>query len=438
MKKQVSIFWFRRDLRYEDNTALYESLNSGLPVLPIFIFDIDILNKLSDSQDRRVTFIYDALSELKRSFEQLGSSLLILNGKPSEIFEKLLDDYSVRYVFANRDYEGYAQKRDGELSKYLSAKGVELKLYKDQVIFEEREVVKSDHSPYTVFTPYSKAWKTRLINYPITCYKSEEYLINLYKTPPFPTPELSSIGFKRYGSLYNKPYLDIQLIRNYHNTRDYPWMDGTSGMGIYLRFGLVSIRYLVSVALVNNEVWLNELIWREFFMMIISNFPYVENGSFKREYDHIQWLNNKSDFERWCNGETGYPIVDAGMRELYQTGNMHNRVRMIVASFLTKHLLIDWRLGEAWFASKLNDYDLSANNGNWQWAAGSGCDAAPWFRIFNPYEQSRKFDPDSIYINKWLNNKNSQNYPQPIVKHEYARIRALSVYKNSLSEYKIR
>src|SRR5690606_1162321 len=294
------------------------------------------------------------------------------------------------------DYEPYAIERDTQIHDFLQQKNISFITFKDQVIFEKSEVMKPDGTPYTVFTPYSKKWKQKYLSNKPSFLASENYLYNFLQNVTYPFPSLSAIGFEDAGM--NIPELDIGVgtIKNYNETRNIPVL-GTSFVGIHLRFGTVSIRHMVELANKLNEQWLNELIWREFFMMILFHFPHVANQSFRKKYDHIQWRNNEAEFELWCKGETGYPIVDAGMRQLNETGWMHNRVRLVVASFLTKHLLIDWRWGEAYFAEKLLDYELASNNGNWQWAAGSGCDAAPYFRIFNPAEQTRKFDPELKY-----------------------------------------
>ncbi len=431
---KISIFWFRRDIRLNDNHGLFQALKENNSVLPVFIFDEEILGKLTDKEDKRVCFIHDNLQKIKKELEKIGSSLLILHGKTDSIFEHLCEIYDIEAVYANKDYEPQAIARDKRIKLLLAAKGIKFKAFKDQVIFEEKEVVKADGLPYTIYTPYSKVWKQKLSEKGFENYPSENLLKNCIVTTPFELLTLEKIGFK--PSLYtqdsNLP--NEKIIRNYHETRNLPSINGTSNLSVHLRFGTISIRSLVSTALALNEHWLNELIWREFFMTILFHYPNVVTESFKKKYDKITWRNNEKEFEAWCKGNTGYPIVDAGMRELNETGLMHNRVRMIVASFLTKHLLIDWRWGEAYFAQKLMDYELSSNNGNWQWSAGSGCDSAPYFRIFNPYEQVKKFDPKLTYIKKWVKNLNSFDYPAPIVEHKFARERVLKVYKTALEE----
>ena len=432
MKKQVNICWIRRDLRISDNTALHHALKSGLPVLIVFVFDPLILDKLSDKKDKRVNFIYRALENLNKELAPHGSSLYILHDTPLSAFEKLVHDFDVKMVFTNHDYEPYAIDRDRKVSDFLATKNIDFKSFKEQVIFEKSEVMKSDGSPYTVFTPYSRVWKQKYLEQKPEILHSEALLSNLYQTTGFKFPALSEIGFEKADLVFSVPAPDEQIILNYHDTRNIPSLNGTSHLGVHLRFGTVSVRSLAKLAAGLNEQWLNELIWREFFMMILYHFPHVVNGSFKKKYDQIHWRNNEQEFDLWCKGETGYPMVDAGMRQLNETGWMHNRVRMVVASFLCKHLLIDWRWGEAYFAEKLLDYELASNNGNWQWAAGSGCDAAPYFRIFNPAEQTKKFDPQLLYIKSWIKDYHP-GYLEPIVVHEFARKRALEVYKRSLT-----
>ena len=432
-KTDISLFWFRRDLRIDDNCGLYNALIGGQKVLPVFIFDTGILGKLTEQSDKRVAFIYNSVSDLKREFEKHGSTLLVLYGSPLDIFRLLLEKYNIVSVYANQDYEPYSINRDKSVEELLKVRGVEFRTFKDQVIFEKSEVVKSDGSPYTVFTPYSRAWKTALQKSPLPEFPSEHFLGSLFKTEKSHLPDINEIGFYKCDTMAVNPLIREDIISNYQLTRDLPSVEGTSNLGIYLRFGRLSIRKIVSVALRLNDSWLNELIWREFFMMIISNFPYVVDTSFKKKYDLIRWRNDEEEFFKWCNGMTGYPMVDAGMRQLNQTGLMHNRVRMVAASFLTKHLLIDWRAGETYFASKLLDYELSSNNGNWQWAAGSGCDAAPYFRIFNPYEQQRRYDPDMVYVKRWIPEYDTPDYPSPIVDHTFARERALKTYREILS-----
>lgn len=432
MKEKINIFWFRRDLRLHDNHALYQALSSGYPVLPVFIFDTEILNKLSSKRDARISFIYAEIKKIKGELEKFGSSLKIFHSNPSDAFRELTGQVEIEAVFANKDYEPYAKGRDKKVGEFLKNNGIDFILFKDHVIFEENEVLKDDGTPYTVFTPYSKKWKQVLSETEIPVFPSEKRQENFLKIESFVLPELKDLGFEN-SSVEILP-LDIseEIIRNYTKTRDFPAINGTTRLGVHLRFGTVSIRELTKKAMDWSETFLNELIWRNFFSTILWHFPQVVNKSFKPKYDFIQWRNNEKEFERWCNGETGYPMVDAGMRELNETGFMHNRVRMVTASFLTKHLLIDWRWGEAYFADKLLDYELASNNGNWQWAAGTGCDAAPYFRIFNPESQQKKFDTKREYIRKWIPEIGTVKYPQPMVDHKFARERALTTYKTAL------
>lgn len=421
------VFWFRRDLRLADNAGLYRALKEHNAVLPVFIFDTAILDKLEDKADKRVEFIHDALRVLKNQLEESGSSLLVFNGTPEEFFGSI----KPKMVYTNHDYEPYARQRDQRIADILAANGSALKTYKDQVIFEKDEVTKDDGNPYTVFTPYSKKWKAKLEAFYYKSYPVEKYSKSFKKVKPLPFPSLADIGFKKTNAKFPERNIKQSIVEHYHETRDYPAVAGTTKLSVHLRFGTVSIRKLVQIALKKNETWLNELIWRDFYHMILWHFPKVEKA-FKPQYDRIKWRNNEAEFDAWCKGQTGYPIVDAGMRELNETGFMHNRVRMIVASFLTKHLLIDWRWGEAYFAKKLLDFDLAANNGGWQWASGSGCDAAPYFRVFNPHLQTQKFDPDLKYIRKWVPEFESPAYHKPIVQHEFARKRVLEVYQKAL------
>jgi deoxyribodipyrimidine photo-lyase len=431
MKDEISICWLRRDLRLQDNVALYHALKNSNKVLLIFILDTTILNKLSSKVDKRVSFIHESLTDINLELHKHGSSLCILHDNPLAAFEKLYKQYHIKAVYINSDYEPYAIKRDNQIHEFAKANNIVFNSYKDQVIFEKSEVMKKDGMPYTVFTPYAKIWKEQYFNNEAKIYPSEKILTNLYKTNSFAFPSLAEIGFNEVPSGINRPEIRRDLIRHYQERRDIPAIEGTSELGVHLRFGTISIRHLVKTAQQLSETWLNELIWREFFMMILYHFPEVEYHAFKKKYDGIKWRNNEKEFELWCQGKTGYPLVDAGMRQLNETGWMHNRVRMVVASFLTKHLLIDWRWGEAYFAEKLLDYELSSNNGNWQWAAGCGCDAAPYFRVFNPSLQAKKFDPDLIYIKRWIKNYH-ENYLPPIVDHEFARKRALAAYKAAL------
>ncbi|HTL09398.1 MAG TPA: deoxyribodipyrimidine photo-lyase [Chitinophagaceae bacterium] len=431
----VNICWFRRDLRTEDNAALYHALKSDKPVLPLFIFDKNILDDLSNKADRRVEFIHAAILEMQEVFTKAGGSLQVYYDQPLQVFKKLLAKYSIEKVFTNTDYEPYAIERDAAVQKLLTEHNASLHSYKDQVIFEKDEIVKSDGKPYTVFTPYSRVWKATLTPFYYKEYPVKKYLKNLFRQSPQPIPSLQDMGFEPVEKPFPSSELDKELIKKYTAQRDYPGIPGTSRLGVHLRFGTISIRRLVAQVKDLNQTFLNELIWRDFYQMILHHFPKVGKGrAFREEYEHIKWRNNESEFKKWCQGMTGYPIVDAGMRELNATGFMHNRVRMITASFLAKHLLIDWRWGEAYFAEKLLDYDLAANNGGWQWAAGSGCDAAPYFRIFSPARQTANFDKKLVYIRKWVPELEELNYPLPIVEHEMARKRCLEVYTKAVKK----
>ena len=433
INKAINIFWFRRDLRLEDNAGLFHALNDKNSVLPVFIFDKNILDHLTDKSDRRVEFIHDAVSEIHQQLTTIGSTIEVIYGTPEAAFQSLTKKYQIEKVYTNHDYESYARDRDTQIKNILAEKNIELLTFKDQVVFEKDEVIKDDGKPYTVFTPFSKKWKLRLQEQGIKTYPTQQLFKNFIPIAPIEMISLSEMGFTATKKSFPKKELDEVLVKHYSKQRDIPSINGTSKLGVHLRFGTVSIRSLVIKSRDLSETFLNELIWRDFYHMILWHFPHVNHyKSFKPAYDQIQWRHDEKDFKNWCDGQTGYPIVDAGMRELNETGFMHNRVRMIVASFLCKHLLIDWRWGEAYFAQKLLDFDFAANNGGWQWAAGSGCDAAPYFRIFNPYLQTKKFDPDLKYIKKWVPEFEELTYPQPIVNHEFARKRCLEVYAKAL------
>ncbi|MGE6395188.1 cryptochrome/photolyase family protein [Chryseobacterium scophthalmum] len=427
---KINIFWFRRDLRLSDNTALNATLKSDQKILPIFIFDTEILDQLENKSDRRVDYIHQALEGINNELKSHQSGIKTYLGKPLEIFKEIINEFDIETVFCNRDYEPNAIKRDQEISDFLNKNKINFKDYKDQVIFEKNEIVKNDGLPYTVYTPFSKKWKEKFHQTEIHSAKINFKNFYSFKTKDIHT--LKEIGFKKTDMVFIEPVLDKKIIESYDKNRDFPALDQTTRLGIALRFGTISIRKCVKYASEHNETWLNELIWREFFMQILYHFPKVVTKCFKEKYENIQWRNNEEEFKLWCEGKTGYPIVDAGMRQLNETGFMHNRVRMVVASFLTKHLLIDWRWGEAYFAEKLLDYELSSNNGNWQWAAGCGCDAAPYFRIFNPSEQTKKFDKDLNYISQW--NPEKHVVKTPIIEHSFARNRALETYKKAVKE----
>lgn len=434
MSKKVNIFWFRRDLRLDDNVGFYNALQSKNPVLPIFIFDSEILKKLP-KDDARVSFIFEKVqkmrSELQDNFE---SSIAVYHGKPKTIFNEILNDFEVEEVYTNHDYEPYARERDEEIKEFLSDKNVAFNTFKDQVIFEKNEVVKKDGDPYVVYTPYMRTWKEKFKEHNLTIYYTNSYLSNLIEHTRLPNLTLSDIGFKKSTQEITPYTVTPTLIQEYEETRNFPAKDATSRLGPHLRFGNVSVRKMIKKAIAEkNEIFWQELIWREFFMQILWHFPETKDKAFKSKYDKIEWRNNEKEFDAWCKGETGYPLVDAGMRQLNETGFMHNRIRMLVGSFLCKHLLIDWRWGEAYFAEKLHDYEMASNVGNWQWVAGSGVDASPYFRIFNPTTQIKKFDKDLKYIKKWVPNYQELTYPKEIVDHKEARERCLKVYKEAVS-----
>ena len=438
MNKKIAIFWFRRDLRLEDNHGLFAALSNGEPVQAIFIFDKNILSKLADKNDVRISFIHQQLLRLNNELTKLGSSLWVFYGDPLSVFKnellaKMPVNTSIGNVYTNHDYEPNAIQRDAAIGEWLLSQKSELLTFKDQCIFEKSEVVKDDGLPYTVFTAYKNKYYKTLTAESFKTFDTQKYFTNFYANNGFPIPSLEEIGFE--PSEIEFPVIEFEsILKEYANTRNFPSVKGTSRISVHLRFGTVSIRALAKASFGKSETWFNELVWRDFYFQILWHFPYVVNSAFKPNYNHIGWSNNEDEFEKWCNGQTGYPIVDAGMRELNATGFMHNRVRMIVASFLTKHLLISWQWGEAYFAKKLLDFELSSNNGGWQWAAGCGCDAAPYFRIFNPAEQTKKFDPKFSYIKKWVPEFQEFHYPAPIVDHKFARERCLQTYKVGLQK----
>lgn len=433
MSEKINIFWFRRDLRLEDNHGLFKALQSELKVLPIFIFDEEILSKLPNKKDARVEFIFNSLEEINTNLKSEEKGIQYFHGNVLKIFKKLISNYEVEKVFTNEDYEPQAIARDYEIEKFLSENNIGFESFKDQVIFQKNEVLKFDRTPYTIYTPYSKIWLENFRKNPPKNYLSEKYLKNLLNFKP-KNFRLIDIGFENTNIDFPSKKIDERQIENYDENRNNPFADKTSRLSIHLRFGTKSIRKIVNETKNLNEIFLKELIWREFFMQILYHFPKVVNQNFKKKYDGIKWLDDKESLKKWCEGKTGFPIVDAGMRQLNETGFMHNRVRMITASFLVKDLLIDWRIGEAYFAEKLLDYELSSNNGNWQWAAGTGCDAAPYFRIFNPTSQQEKFDKDFNYIKKWVPEFGTEDYPKPMIEHKKARERTLKAYKAALED----
>ncbi len=431
MKKHLNVFWFRRDLRLFDNHGLFRALSEDLPVLCLFIFDPDILKQFPNSDDRRVTFIFETLQNMNHELKPYKGKIEIAYGNPVEIFMNLTESFVIQNVYCNHDYEPFAIQRDIRVNTFLDSKGISFLSFKDQVHFEKKEITTDSEKPYTVFTPYMKKWKQQFSNNPFTYYPSEK-LIDKILPGKSQIAKIEDIGYSRTSFKFPAAKLDEEIIKNYHLTRDYPSLHGTSKLGIHLRFGTISVRQTAKIASKLNETWLNELIWREFFMQLLWNYPHVEKEAYKKKYNFIPWSNNESDFSRWCRGETGFPIVDAGIRELIETGHMHNRVRMITANFLTKLLLIDWKWGEQFFAEHLLDYELSSNNGNWQWAAGTGADAAPYFRIFNPEEQTKRYDPNLSYIKQFIN-PDTPTYPKPMINYKENRQRCLHVFKTTFS-----
>lgn len=434
MKQTINIFWFRRDLRLADNVGLYHALQSKYPVMPIFIFDKNILNKLPE-KDPRVSFIYNTLQELNIILKNnYSSGIATYYGEPEVVYKQLLSNFTIDTIFTNNDYEPYAVSRDKKIKTLLNSNNIDFRAFKDHVIFEKDDIVKDDGQPYKVYTPYSKKWLKTFKVKGLTFFPSEKELNNTLKSVTYPNLSIKDIGFTSTSGKIKEYTINKHLISKYEDTRNFPAKATTSKLGPHLRFGTVSIRQIVKQAdNQENKTFLKELIWREFFMQILWHFPHSSTNSFKPKYDRIVWRNNETEFKQWCQGKTGYPLVDAGMRQLNATGFMHNRVRMLVGSFLCKHLLIDWRWGEAYFAKKLHDYDMSSNVGNWQWVAGTGVDAAPYFRIFNPTTQIQKFDKDLEYIKKWVPDFQELTYPQPIVNHKEARERCLKRYKEALS-----
>lgn len=428
----VILFWFRRDLRLHDNPALFSALQKNRNVLPVYIFDTNFLSKLENIRDPRVNFIFENITKLKSELEKLGSTLLVRHGETVDVIGQLIDEYRVKKIYTNHDYEPTAIKQENAVFKLLENNRIDFLTFKDHVIFEKDEVRKTDGNPFVVYTYYMRQWKSQFQRKKIEMLDPKPYFGNLVKCDPSPKFEIESIGFERFTYKFPPNKLHQETIRNYHLQRDIPSIRGTSRIGIHLRYGTVSIREIVEQAYKWNEIFLDELIWREFYQQILWHFPYIESKAFKPKYDEIPWRNDEREFQLWCQGRTGYALVDAGMKELNRTGYMHNRLRMITASFLTKHLLIDWRWGEAYFASKLQDYELASNNGGWQWAAGTGCDAVPYFRIFNPEIQMQKIDPKLNYIRRWIPDYNPNRYIKKIIDHSFARQRALKTFKEAL------
>jgi len=428
IKPEITIFWYSRDLRLNDNRALYEALSENSNVVALYIFD----NEINQYNNRNIAFIYNELSQIYDFLKSIDASIIVKKGNTLDAFNELLINYDVKAVYTNREYEPSTIKRDAEINSFLNSNNIAFKTFKDHLIFEKKEVLKPDGSPYTIFTPYSKKWKSLLTSKELRFYEIKHLFSSFYKGLGEKLPSIDELGYKRENITYPSKEIKEDIIRNYHLTRDFPAIEGTSHLSLHLRYGTVSIRQLIITAKKLNDKWLNELIWREFYAMILYHFPQVSENAFKKKYEQISWHNNEKDFEKWCNGNTGYPFVDAGMRELNATGFMHNRLRMVTASFLTKHLLINWQWGEAYFAEKLLDYDLASNNGGWQWASGSGCDTMPYFRIFNPIIQAKKFDKNNLYMLKYIPEINTSQYSKPIIDNTFARERCINAYKKAL------
>lgn len=416
MKKKVNIHWFRRDLRLEDNTALQQACNGDLPVQCVFVFDPEIIADLPPN-DARISFIHTTLQSIDRRLRQQGSSLWVLHADVASAMEEILRVYDVQTVFANEDYEPYAIQRDQTVGELLRRSGADLKLFQDHVLFAKDAILKADGDPYTVFTPYKIKWLERLDHW----NAPKEMDAFHFNESNHEAVSLRQLGF--IPSSIQVPPVNKESISEYAINRDVLAKE-TSRLGPHLRFGTVSVRQAVEWGK-NTPSYLNELIWREFFIQIMYHFPSSMIHNFKRQFDSVQWRNDPEEFQRWCEGRTGIPLVDAGMHQLNTTGYMHNRVRMVVAGFLCKNLLIDWRWGEAYFAEKLLDYEMASNVGNWQWAAGTGCDAAPYFRVFNPIRQQERFDPHGEYVNRWLGNS---AFIQPLCDLKESRKRAIEEY----------
>jgi len=427
--KKISIFWFRRDLRLDDNHGLDQALRGGHPVLPLFIFDTRILASLPDRHDRRVQFIQNALERLHKALKEKGSGLAVCRGEPGTVWPRILGRHRVAAVYCNRDYEPYAVGRDEAVRRLLEKRGIPFHTFKDHVIFEGDDILKADGTPYTVFTPYRNAWRKRFVREMPAPFPSGRWGHRFVAADNIRSPMGVKVGHHVGKTGFPGRSLPRKVIENYHLSRDFPGIRSTTRLGVHLRFGTLSIRRAAGWGFRLNRVWLDELIWRDFFAMILRRFPRVADGPFKQDYRQFRWRESPGDFDRWCTGHTGFPMVDAGMRELNATGFMHNRSRMITANFLSKLLLIDWRSGERYFADRLLDFELASNNGNWQWAAGTGCDAAPFFRIFNPEIQQKRFDPKFAYIRRWIPEYGSPRYPDPMVDYRNARARALNHYR---------
>ncbi|GAB4021482.1 cryptochrome/photolyase family protein [Spirosoma koreense] len=430
--QSLSLCWLRRDLRLEDNAALYHALKSGHAVLPVFIFDRTILDPLEDRRDRRVQFIHQRLHDLQQQLTKMGSTLLVYYGEPVAVWTQILTTLSVAGVYTNTDYETYAKQRDKQIEQLVREQGVGFHSYKDQTIFAGDELLTGKKTPYTVFGAYQRKWKATLTDFYVRPYPTGRYFAHFHKHAPQPIPSLAAMQFQPLREDFPSDHVSTKFLERYAHDRDKPALHGTSELSIHLRFGTISFRELVRQALAHSDRFLTELIWRDFYFQILDHFPHVEQKPFRTAYEAIPWLNRAEDIERWQQGQTGYPLVDAGMRQLNQTGWMHNRARLNAASFLIKNLLVDWRIGEAYFAQKLRDYDLSANNGNWQWVAGSGNDASPFFRVFNPLSQAKTFDPRQEYIRQWVPEYGTPEYARPMIDFAFSRQRAIDTYRKAL------
>jgi deoxyribodipyrimidine photo-lyase len=479
------LVWFRRDLRSYDHAALYHALKSSRAVYCVFVFDTEILDGLP-RRDRRVEFIRESVSELRAALERLGGGLVIAHGRSRAEIPRLARQLGAQAVFINHDYEPAALERDRAVQLALAHAGIAFHTFKDQVVFEKDEVTTRAGRPFAVFTAYKNAWLERLRPFYLAAYPVEKYARSLVRPPPSRMPALEELGFERTnirelklptGMSGGKAWLEefLSRIERYRERRDYPALRGPSYLSVHLRFGTVSIRELARAAWERGKqgaergkakagsegrhraqgaaTWLSELIWRDFYAMLLYHHPHVVEHAFLPQFDAIRFPNRQNLFDAWCEGRTGYPLVDAAMRQIDQTGYMHNRLRMVAASFLVKDLQVDWRWGERYFARCLNDYDLASNNGGWQWAASTGCDAQPYFRIFNPVTQSERFDPEGKFIRLYLPELSrvadehihapwrmsperraacgviiGRDYPAPIVDHAQARKATLELY----------
>ena len=426
MANEETLFWFRRDLRLEDNHGLYQAALRGRRVRPLFIFDTDILDKLPRA-DARVEFILRAVEKLHHDLRALGGGLTVEIGRPIEVIARLIAQHKISEVITNEDYEPYATERDRKIRAQLTAAGVGFTAFKDHVIFGPGDILKDDGTPYRVYGAYARRWRERFTADMPKPYRSGSALLKVGATRGAGPPTLARLGFTPAGIEFPDPRPSKKIIAEYADTRNLMGVDGTSRMGVHLRFGTISVRKLARIS-IDSSVYFGELIWREFFMQVLAHNPRTTRESYDLRFERVRWRSSRADFKRWCEGRTGYPVVDAGMRELNQTGFMHNRARMITGSFLCKHLLLDWRWGERYFALKLLDYDQSSNVGNWQWVAGCGCDPAPYFRVFNPTLQAKRFDPTGLYAGRWIPELEDGSYTDPMVPHEFARRRALGTF----------